>query len=70
MQNLIKQATESLQDAQDRLFFLAEALDTSRRVPDADRLVMTRGAAIVVGDCKAVLEKVQKALDELQQFHD
>ncbi len=70
MQNLIKQATESLHEAQDRLFFLAESLDVSRRVPDADRLVMTRGASLVISDCKATLEKVQRSLDELQQWHD
>ncbi len=73
MQNpneIIKQATERLQEAQDRLFFLAESLDVSRRVPDADRLIMTRGASLVISDCKAALEKVQRSLDELQQWHD
>ncbi len=68
--DIIKQATESQQEAQDRLFFLAEALDTSRRVPDADRLIMSRGASLVISDCKATLEKVQRSLDELQQWHD
>ena len=67
---IIKQASERLEEAQDRLFFLAEALDTSRRIPDADRLVMTRGASLVISDCKATLEKVQRSLDELQQLHD
>ncbi len=73
MQNpndIIKQPTEHLQEAQDRLFFLAESLDVSRRVPDADRLIMTRGASLVISDCKTVLEKVQRSLDELQQLHD
>ncbi len=73
MQNpndIIKQASERLQEAQDRLFFLVESLDVSRRVPDADRLVMTRGASLVISDCKATLEKVQRSLDELQQWHD
>ncbi len=73
MQNpndIIKQATERLQEAQDRLFFLAESLDVSRRVPGADRLVLTRGASLVISDCGATLEKVQRSLDELQQLHD
>ncbi len=68
--DIIKQATERLQEAQDRLFFLAESLDASRRVPDADRLIMTRGASLVISDCKATLENVQRSLDELQQWHD
>jgi hypothetical protein len=68
--DIIKQASERLQEAQDRLFFLAESLDVSRRVPDADRLIMTRGASLVISDCKATLEKVQRSLDELQQWHD
>ncbi len=68
--NIIKQATERLEEAQDRLFFLAESLDVSRRVPDADRLIMTRGASLVISDCKATLESVQRSLDELQQWHD
>jgi hypothetical protein len=57
-------------EAQDRLFFLAESLDVSRRVPDSDRLIMTKGASLVISDCKAVLEKVEKALTELQRWHD
>ena len=57
---IIQQASEHLQDAQDRLFFQAESLDVSRRVPNADRLVMTRGASLVVSDCKDVLTKVQR----------
>ncbi len=68
--DIIKQASERLQEATDRLHFLAESLDVSRRVSDADRLVMTRGASLVISDCKATLEKVQRSLDELQQFHD
>jgi hypothetical protein len=74
MQNpndIIKQPTEHLQEAQDRLFFLAESAwmcpGGSR---DADRLIMTRGASLVISDCKTVLEKVQRSLDELQQLHD
>ena len=67
---LITQASEHLQDAQDRLFFLAESLDVSRRVTNGDRLVMTQGASQVISDCRAVLEKVQKALDELQGIYD
>lgn len=70
MQNLIKEASERLEEAQDRLFFLAESLDVSRRVADPNRLIMTRGASLVVSDCKTALEKVQKALEELQQWHD
>jgi hypothetical protein len=31
---------------------------------------MTRGASLVISDCKAALEKVQQTLDELQQWHD
>ena len=67
---LIIQASEHLEDAQDRLFSLAESLDVSRRVPNAHYLVMTKGASLVISDCKAVRAKVQKALDEWQATYD
>ena len=66
----ITQASEHLRDAQDRLFFLAGSLDVSRLVPNAHRLVITRGDSLVISDCRAVLTKVQRTLDELQRIHD
>ena len=36
----------------------SSGLDVSRRVPRADRRVVTRGASLLIGDCREVLDKV------------